>query len=69
MKYSDNVVNIIALKQYKGIGNSWISKNIHGNETIEDIVYMLNSKSNITSAQEFSNIRYKILNELLYHFV
>lgn len=64
MKYSDNVVNILALKQYKGIGNSWISKNIQGNETIEDIVYMLNSKSNITSAQEFSNIRYKILNEL-----
>ncbi len=64
MKYSDNVVNILALKQYKGIGNSWISKNIQGNETVEDIVYMLNSKSNITSAQEFSNIRYRILNEL-----
>ncbi len=64
MKYSDNVLNILALKQYKGIGNSWISKNIQGNETVEDIVYMLNSKSNITSIQEFSNIRYRILNEL-----
>lgn len=64
MKYSDNVVNILTIKQYKGIGNSWISKNIQGNETVENIIYMLNSKSIITSVKEFNNIRYKILNEL-----
>ena len=32
MKYSENVLNILTLQQYKGIGNSWISKNIKGNE-------------------------------------
>lgn len=65
MKYSENVLNILALKQYKGIGNSWIVNNIQGNESIEYIVDILKKKSNHTSIQEFLNIRYAVQDELL----
>ncbi len=64
MKYSDNVINILALKKYKGIGHSWIIKNIYGNESIENIVELINSKYTITSINEFCNVRNTIINEL-----
>lgn len=64
MKYSENVLNILTLKQYKGIGNSWISKNIKGNETVNYIVELLNSKNNITDKQEFLDIKHSVQAEL-----
>ena len=42
MKYSNNVINILTAKTYKGIGRAWIVKNIKGNESIEDIILLLN---------------------------
>lgn len=64
MKYSENVLNILTLKQYKGIGNSWIVNNIKGKENINNIVDLLNSKSTITTTNEFNNIKYSIANQL-----
>jgi len=45
MKYTDNAINILTAKTYKGIGRAWIVKNLKGNESIEEIVYLLNNKS------------------------
>jgi len=45
MIYSDNAVNILATKTYKGIGRAWINKNLQGNENVETIVSLLNAKS------------------------
>lgn len=64
MKYSENVLNILTLKQYRGIGNSWIVNNIKGNETINNIVDLLNNKSTITNINEFNDIKYSIANQL-----
>lgn len=64
MKCSENVLNILTLKQYKGIGNSWIVNNIKGNENVNNIVDLLNSKSTITTTNEFNNIKYSIANHL-----
>ena len=64
MKYSENVLNILTLKQYKGIGNSWISKNIKGNENVDCIVDLINSKNNITNTQEFLDIKHSVQAEL-----
>lgn len=64
MKYTENVLNILALKQYKGIGNSWISKNIKGNETVNYIVELLNNKNNITNIQEFLDVKHLVQAEL-----
>jgi DNA processing protein len=45
MKYTDNAINIITAKTYKGIGRAWIVKNLKGNETVEKIVSLINSNS------------------------
>ena len=34
MKFTDNAINILAAKIYKGIGTAWIVQNIHSNMTI-----------------------------------
>lgn len=45
MRYTDNAINIITAKSYKGIGRAWIVKNLKGNESVEKIVSLLNSNS------------------------
>lgn len=45
MKYTDNAINIITTKTYKGIGRAWIVKNLKGNESVEKIVSLINSNS------------------------
>ncbi len=42
MIYSDNTINILTAKTYKGIGRAWIVKNLKGNESINTIVSLLN---------------------------
>lgn len=53
MKYTENAINILTTKSYKGIGNAWIVKNLKGNENVDSIVSLLNSKSRITSVEDF----------------
>jgi len=45
MKYTDNAINIITTKIYKGIGRAWIIKRLKGNESVEKIVSLLNNNS------------------------
>lgn len=45
MKFTENAINIITTKSFKGIGRSWILKNLKGNESVEQIVSLLNNKS------------------------
>lgn len=44
MKYTKNSINIYTVKSFKGIGLGWINKNLKGNESVETIVSLLNSK-------------------------
>jgi DNA processing protein len=54
MKYTENALNIISAKSYKGIGNAWIVKNLKGNENVETIVALLNNKIlDKTTIEEF----------------
>ena len=58
MKYTQNALNILVLKSYNGVGNTWIVKNIVGNEPIEVLVDLLNKKiQEPTSVQEFNNLK------------
>lgn len=59
MKYSDNALNILTTKSYKGIGNAWIVKNLKGNESIETIVSLLNKtiKGDPTNVDEFESLK------------
>jgi len=45
MTYSDNSINILTAKTYKGIGRAWITKNLKGNENVDTIVSLLNKNS------------------------
>lgn len=45
MTYTDNAINILTAKTYKGIGRAWIIKNLKGNESVKEIVFLLNNKS------------------------
>lgn len=67
MKYSDNALNIITLKSYKGIGNAWIVKNIAGKKNVDDIVNLLNSKSKqsfVVTIEHFETEKNKIQNKI-----
>lgn len=59
MKYTDNSLNILTTKAYKGIGNAWIVKNLKGNESVETIVDLINktSKSDNTNIDEFNGLK------------
>ncbi|MBR8709735.1 DNA-processing protein DprA [Bacteroides pyogenes] len=55
MKYTDNALNILTAKSYKGIGNAWIVKNLGNNESVENIVALLNKaiKGQPTTVEDF----------------
>jgi DNA processing protein len=59
MKYTENSLNILTIKSYKGIGNAWIVKNLKGNESIDTIVSLLNKalKGESTTIEDFERIK------------
>lgn len=47
MKNSENAINIMAARIYKGIGRAWIVKNLASNKSEEEIVTLLNKGSKV----------------------
>ncbi len=45
MKYTENAINIMAARTYKGIGRAWIVKNLQNNKTEDEIVALLNQSA------------------------
>jgi len=70
MKYTDNALNILTTKSYKGIGNAWIVKNLKGNESVETIVSLLNKtiKGEQTNEDEFERLKNNFENKILEKF-
>ena len=70
MKFTDNSLNILTAKSYKGIGNAWIVKNLKGNESIHTIVNLLNKtiKKEQTTIDEFERLKCNFKNILLQKF-
>lgn len=67
MKYTENALNIITAKSYKGIGRAWINKNLRGNESVEQIISLLNDKSKQNDLITFDDFEFKknqILDEI-----
>jgi DNA processing protein len=68
MIYSDNAINILTAKTYKGIGRAWIVKNLRGNESIDSIVALLNKDAKeeyIIAPKDFEGNRRIIENKVL----
>lgn len=67
MKYTDNALNIITAKSYKGIGRAWIIKNLKGNENLDKIVSLLNSNSkqdSIITIDDFESNKNQIIYQI-----
>lgn len=67
MKYSENAINILTAKSYKGIGRAWIVKNIKGNESVEEVISTLNSNSkqdNLITLEKFEIKKSEIINQV-----
>jgi DNA processing protein len=67
MKYTDNAINIITTKTYKGIGRAWIIKNLKGNESVEKIVSLINSNSKqeeLITFDDFEFNKNQIINQI-----
>lgn len=65
MKISENALNVLTAKAYKGIGKAWIVKHLRGNETANEILALLNKDSKedrpITRG-DFESVQEKIRN-------
>jgi DNA processing protein len=59
MKYSENALNVLTAKSYKGIGNAWIVEHFNGNTNVETIVSSINKKfkGDAVSVEEFERLR------------
>ncbi|NCP83931.1 MAG: DNA-binding protein [Flavobacteriia bacterium] len=70
MKFTDNALNILTAKSYKGIGNAWIAKNLKGNESVERIVSLLNKtiKGEPISKDEFEGLKNNFKEKLVEKF-
>jgi DNA processing protein len=67
MNFTDNAINIITAKSYKGVGRAWIVKNIKGNESIEKIVSLLNNnrkQHDLITIEDFEYNKNKIINQI-----
>jgi DNA processing protein len=67
MKFTDNALNIITAKSYKGVGRAWIVKNLIGNESVEEIVSFLNNKSkqdDLVTIEDFEFNKKQIINQI-----
>lgn len=59
MEYTENALNILTAKSYKGIGNAWMVKNLRGGESVDLIITLLNKtiKGDPTTREEFERLR------------
>jgi DNA processing protein len=67
MKYTENAINIITAKSYKGVGRAWIIKNLKGNESVDKIVSLLNSNSRqdeLVTIEDFEFNKNKFINQI-----
>lgn len=57
MKFTENAINVMAARTYKGIGKAWITKNLSTSKSESEIVELLNSSSkfsNPLTVEEFN---------------
>jgi DNA processing protein len=67
MKYTDNTINIITAKSYKGVGRAWIIKYLKGNESVEKIVSLLNDntkQNDLITIEDFEYNKKQIITEV-----
>ncbi len=63
VKLTENALNVLAVKTYRGIGRAWVVRNLRGNESAERLVALLNEsakKDKPITQVDFDIVRSKI---------
>ncbi len=67
MKYTQNVLKILALKTFKGVGNAWIVKNFRPEYSDEELVELINTtkpQNEVITLNSFESIKQNIASKL-----
>ena len=64
MLISDNALNALATNEYRGVGKAWINKNLHGGESVEQIVSLIAMKDQSADAEGFRRKKDSIYEEI-----
>ena len=64
MRISDNVLNVLAACEYRGIGKAWVNRNLRGGETVEQIVRLIGEKDYSADVEGFMRTKSAILEEI-----
>ena len=64
MLISENVLNVLATCEYRGIGKAWVNKNLRGGEPSEDVVRLVMERDNSVSMVGFRQTRRNIRTEI-----
>lgn len=64
MLISENAVNMLAAKSYKGIGRKWINDNLAGSPSVERIVRLLGEKVEDVSVPDFEARKREVLQKI-----
>ena len=64
MLISDNVLNVLAACEYRGIGKAWINKNLRGGESVAQIVGLIADKNVSVDVKGFESRRAAIKAEI-----
>lgn len=67
MKYTDNAINILTTKSFKGVGRAWIVKYLKGNESVDKIVSLINSNTkqdDLITFDDFEFNKNQIINQI-----
>ena len=64
MLISDNVLNVLAACEYRGIGKAWINKNLRGGETVAQIVGLIVDRDASADIEGFERRRAAIKAEI-----
>ena len=64
MLISDNVLNVLAACEYRGIGKAWINKNLRGGETVAQVVDLVADKDASVDVEGFERRRVAIQAEI-----
>ena len=64
MLISDNALSALAASEYRGVGKAWINKNLHGGESVEQIVSLIAIKDQSADAEGFRRKKDSIYEEI-----
>ena len=65
MQISDNVLNVLAACEYRGIGKAWINKNLRGGESVAQIIGLIADRDVSADVEGFERRKASIKAEIV----